>query len=56
MSAYLKFIARYLLIGLVIYASVRFLAVPLLALFGGLFALGAGAMAEGLYEVFSGSK
>jgi ATP synthase I chain len=55
-SVYWKFTTRYLLIGLVIYASVHFFDVPLLALFAGLFALGAGAMAEGLYEVFSGSK
>jgi hypothetical protein len=55
-AVYWKFTTRYLLIGLVIYASVHFFDVPLLALFAGLFALGAGAMAEGLYEVFRGSK
>jgi hypothetical protein len=56
LAVYLKFTTRYLLMGLVIYASVHFFDVPLLALLAGLLALGAGATAEGLYEVFSGSK
>jgi ATP synthase I chain len=55
-AVYWKFTTRYLLMGLVIYASVHFFDVPLLSLLAGLLALGAGAMAEGLYEVFSESK
>ena len=55
-GTYWKFATRYLLIGLVIYTTVHFFDVPLLALLGGLLALGAGAMVEGLYEVFSGSQ
>jgi hypothetical protein len=52
---YWKFAGRYVLIGLVVYVSVHYFDVPLLAVLIGLLALGAGAMAEGLYQVFSGS-
>lgn len=55
MRVYYGFAGRYALIAVLVYASVRFLNVPVLAVFGGLFSLGAAAMAEGLYEVFTGS-
>lgn len=55
LSVYLKFGGRYLLIGLAVYVIVFYFAVPLLPILLGLLALGAAAMAEGLYEVFSGS-
>jgi hypothetical protein len=54
-SLYGKFIARYLLIGITLYVTVTFFGVPILACLLGLFALGAGAMAAALYDVFSGS-
>ena len=52
---YYGFAGRYALIAVLVYASVRFLNVPVLAVFAGLFSLGAAAMAEGLYEVITGS-
>ena len=55
MRVYYGFAGRYALIAALVYVSVRFLDVPILAVFGGLFTLGAAAMAEGLYEVFTGS-
>lgn len=55
LSVYVKFGGRYLLIGLAVYVTVFYFGVPLLAVLLGLLALGAAAMAEGLYEVFSGS-
>jgi hypothetical protein len=55
LSVYAKFGGRYLLIGLAVYVTVSYFGVPLLAVLLGLLALGAAAMAEGLYEVFSGS-
>ena len=51
-SVYVKFFARYALIGLVLYVMVARLSVPVLSILGGLLALGAAAMAEALYEVF----
>ena len=54
-SIYWKFAGRYVLIGLVVYVSVHYFDVPILAVLIGLLALGAGAMAESLYQVFSGS-
>jgi hypothetical protein len=53
---YWKFAGRYVLIGVAVYVSVHYFAVPVLAVIAGLLALGAGAMVEGLYEVFSGSE
>jgi hypothetical protein len=55
-SVYWKFSGRYVLIALLVYASVSFLHVPLLAVVIGLLSLGAGALAEGLYEIISGSS
>ena len=52
---YWKFAGRYVLIGLVVYVSVHYFDVPILAVLIGLLALGAGAMAESLYQVFTGS-
>jgi hypothetical protein len=52
---YWKFAGRYVLIGLVVYVSVHYFDVPILAVLIGLLALGAGAMVESLYQVFSGS-
>ena len=51
---YLGFAGRYALIGLAAYATVRFLGSPVLAVFGGLLALGTAAIIESLYEVFTG--
>ena len=51
---YGKFAGRYVLIGLAVYVSVHFFPVPLIGVVIGLLALGAGAMVEVLYEVFSG--
>ena len=55
MRVYYGFAGRYALIAGLVYVIVKFLDVPILAVFGGLFSLGAAAMAEGLYEVFTGS-
>ena len=55
-SMYWKFASRYALLGLIVYIIVSRFSVPLLAVVAGLLALGAGATAEGLYEVFVGSK
>jgi hypothetical protein len=55
MGVYVRFAGRYLLIGLLVYATVSCLHVPLLSVIAGLLALGAGAMAEGLYEIIAGS-
>jgi hypothetical protein len=55
MRVYYGFAGRYALIAGLVYVSVRFLHVPILAVLVGLFSLGAAAMAEGLYEVFTGS-
>jgi len=51
---YLGFAGRYGLIAVAVYVIVKFLDVPVLAVFAGLFSLGAAAMAAGLYEVFTG--
>ena len=53
---YWRFAGRYGLIGLAVYVSVKCFAVPVLAIVAGLLALGAAAMAEGLYEVVSGAE
>ncbi len=55
LSLYAKFIARYLLIGISLYVTVTFFAVPVVACLLGLLALGAGATAAALFDVFSGS-
>jgi len=55
MGVYVRFAGRYVLIGVLVYVTVSILHVPLLAVVGGLLALGAGAMAESLYELFAGS-
>lgn len=52
---YYAFAGRYALIGIVAYGTVRFLHVPVLSVLGGLLCLGAAALAESLYEVFTGS-
>ena len=54
-GVYVRFGGRYVLIGVLVYATVSILHVPLVAVVTGLFALGAGATAEGLYELFSKS-
>jgi hypothetical protein len=41
------------LIALAIYVSLHYFAVPLVAMILGLLALGAGAFAESLYEIFA---
>ena len=50
---YVRFFARYALLALAAYAMVRVFRVPIWSVLAGLFALGAAAMAEGLYEVFA---
>jgi hypothetical protein len=55
-DTYLKFVGRYLLIGLAVYASVSLLRIPVLGMIYGLLALGAAAFVEGIYEVISGWK
>jgi len=53
---YVKFFARYALIAVVLYAMVTRFSVPILSVLGGLASLGAGAMAEAIYEIFLGFK
>lgn len=45
-----RLFGRYILIGVVAYAIVKFFAVPVLSVVAGLFALGAATMVEGIYE------
>jgi hypothetical protein len=56
LGVYGRFAGRYILIGALVYASVFFLHVPLVTVVLGLLALGAGALAEGLYEIIVGYK
>jgi hypothetical protein len=51
LRVYVKVAGRYVLIGLVAYASVSYLDVPLVAIIYGLLALGAAAIVGSLYEV-----
>jgi hypothetical protein len=55
-SVYVKFVARYVLMGIVIYIMMTYFAVPVVSLLSGLLALGAAAMAEFLYESMSRKK
>ncbi len=55
MGVYVRFAGRYVLIGVLVYVTVSVLHVPLLAVVAGLLALGAGAIAESLYELFAKS-
>ena len=48
---YVKFFARYGLIGVVLYVMVTRFAVPVVSMLAGLCALGAAAMAESIYEL-----
>lgn len=50
---YIKFFARYALIGLVLYVMVSGFRIPVLSMLGGLCALGAAAIAESVYEVIA---
>jgi hypothetical protein len=50
---YFKFIARYGLIGLVLYVMFSRLNVPIVSMLGGLLMLGAAAMAQGIREAVS---
>jgi hypothetical protein len=56
LSLYAKFIGRYLLIGIGLYAIVVFFRVPIVACLTGLLALGAGTIAAALYDVISGNR
>jgi hypothetical protein len=56
LSLYAKFIGRYLLIGIGLYAMVVFFRVPIVACITGLLALGAGTIAAALYDVISGNR
>ena len=47
---YFKFVARYGLIGLVLYVMFSRLDVPIVSMLGGLLMLGAAAMAQGIRE------
>jgi len=49
-AVYVKFAARYVLMGIVIYIMMTYFGVPVVSLLSGLLALGAAAMAEFLYE------
>lgn len=55
-SVYVKFGARYVLMGVVIYIMMTYFAVPVVSLLSGLLALGAAAMAEFLYESVTRKK
>lgn len=55
MGVYVRFAFRYVLIAALVYVTVSVLHVPLLAVVAGLLALGAGAVAESLYELFAKS-
>jgi hypothetical protein len=56
LSLYAKFMGRYLLIGIGLYAMVVFFRVPIVACLTGLLALGAGTIAAALYDVISGNR
>jgi hypothetical protein len=53
---YWKFAGRYVLMGLAIYVTVHYFAVPILSVILGLLALGVGAIVASLYEVYLGSE
>jgi len=53
---YWKFGGRYVLMGLAIYVTVHYFAVPVLTVILGLLALGAAAIVGSLYEVYLGSE
>ncbi|HXA04455.1 MAG TPA: ATP synthase subunit I [Bryobacteraceae bacterium] len=53
---YWKFAGRYVLMGLAIYVTVHYFAVPVLTVILGLLALGAAAIVGSLYEVYLGSE
>jgi hypothetical protein len=53
---YWKFAGRYVLMGLAIYVTVHYFAVPILSVILGLLALGAAAIVGSLYEVYLGSE
>jgi hypothetical protein len=53
---YWKFAGRYVLMGLGIYVTVHYFAVPVLSLILGLLALGAAGIVASLYEVYLGSE
>jgi ATP synthase I chain len=54
-GTYLGFTFRYALIAAGVYVTVKCFGIPVLALFGGLLSVGAAAVTESLYEVFTGS-
>jgi hypothetical protein len=54
-TVYWKFAGRYVLMGLAIYVTVHYFAVPVLTVILGLLALGAAAIVASLYEVYLGS-
>jgi hypothetical protein len=55
-TIYWKFAGRYVLMGLAIYVTVHYFAVPVLTVILGLLALGAAAIVGSLYEVYLGSE
>jgi hypothetical protein len=55
-SVYAKFFGRYALIAAIVYVMVTRFAIPVASVLGGLLALGAAVMVEGLYEVFAGPE
>jgi hypothetical protein len=54
-GVYLRLAARYVLIALVIWVILRFFALPIVGVIAGLLSVGAGAMAEGIYEIIKGT-
>lgn len=54
-GVYLRLAARYVLIALVIWVILHFFALPFVGVIAGLLSVGAGAMAEGIYEIIKGT-
>jgi hypothetical protein len=54
-GVYLRLAARYVLIALVIWVILHFFALPIVGVIAGLLSVGAGAMAEGIYEIIKGT-
>jgi small-conductance mechanosensitive channel len=50
LGAALKLAGRYILVAVAAYATITYLQVPVFSVLAGLFALGAAAMSEGIYE------
>jgi hypothetical protein len=53
-GVYLRMAGRYVLIALAIWVILRFFDLPIVSIIAGLLSVGAGAMAEGIYEIIKG--